>query len=175
MVGSLLEIKKRIKAPCVTNDPSVSPRSTSCPDPLGIPAAFAFLLVRQRSAINPPTDARLQKTRGKEHVVVSPTFRAIGVNVADRGNLVVRLMVRSMEKKHCLTLSVGHPREVFLVKPWRWHRGLASSTPISGPMHYAMSCFMATACWLFHCWRWCIYRGGPHGLDHSLVHALCRK
>ncbi|CAM9489387.1 unnamed protein product [Laminaria digitata] len=37
--------------------------------PVGIPAAFCYFLVRQRSAINPPSDRSLKDARGKRHVV----------------------------------------------------------------------------------------------------------
>lgn len=40
-------------------------------DPLGIPAAFYFLLSRQRSSINPPTDKVVKELRGTLYVVVS--------------------------------------------------------------------------------------------------------
>lgn len=46
-------------------------RNTAPADPFGIPATFCYLLVTQRSAINPPTDKTLQDSRGKQHVVVS--------------------------------------------------------------------------------------------------------
>eukprot|EP00904_Undaria_pinnatifida_P010819 jgi/Undpi1/6868/HiC_scaffold_21.g09344.m1 len=40
-----------------------------CLYPFGIPAVFCYLLVRQRSAINPPSDKTLKNSRGKRHVV----------------------------------------------------------------------------------------------------------
>ncbi|CAN0058299.1 unnamed protein product [Scytosiphon promiscuus] len=40
-----------------------------CIYPLGIPAAFCYFLMRQRSRINPPTDKDLQDLRGRRHVV----------------------------------------------------------------------------------------------------------
>lgn len=47
-------------------------------DPLGIPAAFFFLLWRQGSSINPPTDRTLKEQRGSQHVVVStPAYRSV--------------------------------------------------------------------------------------------------
>ena len=49
----------------------VVPPNTLRADPFGIPAAFCYLLVRQRSAINPPSDKSLEDSRGTEYVVVS--------------------------------------------------------------------------------------------------------
>ncbi|CAM9940108.1 unnamed protein product [Ectocarpus sp. 4 AP-2014] len=40
-----------------------------CIYPLGIPAAFCYFLMRQRSRINPPTDKGLKDQRGRKHVV----------------------------------------------------------------------------------------------------------
>lgn len=51
-------------------EPPLSNETTARTDPVGIPVAFAFLLVRQRSSINPPTDKMLKNKRGKEYVVV---------------------------------------------------------------------------------------------------------
>lgn len=44
---------------------------TAFPDPFGIPAAFLFMLLKQRSAINPPVDKGLEEEKGKQYVVVS--------------------------------------------------------------------------------------------------------
>eukprot|EP00904_Undaria_pinnatifida_P010820 jgi/Undpi1/6869/HiC_scaffold_21.g09345.m1 len=38
-------------------------------NPFGIPAAFLFMLLKQRSAINPPIDKSLEKEKGKQYVV----------------------------------------------------------------------------------------------------------
>lgn len=46
---------------CATTPPS---------DPVGIPAAFFYILVRQRDRINPPTDYGLSDCRGTEHFAV---------------------------------------------------------------------------------------------------------
>ena len=75
------------------NEPRVLAETTARPDPLGIPAAFAFLLVRQRVSLNPPTDKRLEANRGRENVVVrkplwSTTYCA---NIQDIVSLSVRL------------------------------------------------------------------------------------
>lgn len=52
---------------------SASVFSTRCAraDPLGIPAVFCYLLVRQRPVLNPSMDKRLEESRGTEFVVVS--------------------------------------------------------------------------------------------------------
>ncbi|CAN0378829.1 unnamed protein product, partial [Ascophyllum nodosum] len=40
-----------------------------CVYPLGIPAAFWYFLLRQRSRLNPPTDKNLEDQRGLDYVV----------------------------------------------------------------------------------------------------------
>ncbi|CAN0138387.1 unnamed protein product, partial [Pylaiella littoralis] len=40
-----------------------------CVYPLGIPAAFCYFLVRQRSRINPPTDTMFGDLKGRNHIV----------------------------------------------------------------------------------------------------------
>lgn len=42
---------------------------------MGIPAAFWYFLVRQKSRINPPTDKGLKDRRGGQHVVVRVSRR----------------------------------------------------------------------------------------------------
>ena len=55
-------------------------------DPVGIPVIFFSLLVRQRSVINPTTDASLKESSGAEHVVVSmPSIVAHGVRYSVGG------------------------------------------------------------------------------------------
>lgn len=52
---------------CVSCSTTVSTGGT---DPLGIPAAFSYFLLRQKSRINPATDKELKDLRGANHVVV---------------------------------------------------------------------------------------------------------
>lgn len=48
-------------------------------DPFGIPAAFFYLLLRQRAVINPPIDKSLVESRGKQFVVVSKSDGNINI------------------------------------------------------------------------------------------------
>lgn len=56
--------------------------NTARPDPFGIPAAFLFMLLKQRSAINPPIDKSLEKEKGKQYVVVSERWFGKGSTFA---------------------------------------------------------------------------------------------
>lgn len=62
-------------------------------DPFGIPAAFCYLLVRQRSAINPPSDKSLEDSKGTQYVVVS-TPRGTHVVLVLYGGVDLRWALR---------------------------------------------------------------------------------
>lgn len=62
--GKLLVHKTFYLPPCY------SPQ-TPHPDPIGIPAVFLYLLVRQKESINPHTHEETGDSSGTQHVVVS--------------------------------------------------------------------------------------------------------